>query len=269
MKSLPARQGAIPAARVKPVSAAIRRAMLSATLVVGMAAVPAGADAIGFGKSELRSGLGQPLDVRAEVALEPTESIPADSLLAEIPDTWEHAERGRDAVGTRGLRPKVVVSPEGKTHVQVVSDRPFNEPAVNFLLRLSWPTGEIIQEYSLLLDPVPVAAPVTQAQSAAAAVAPSAPAPAARAPVQLGTGAASISNLDSGGRRYGPVAPGDTLGRILRSNYPGLNNLSRAAQIVANSLECRCWLREAEVLKNPFDALMCSSSSEEESDEEQ
>jgi len=39
-----------------------------------------------------------------------------------------------------------------------------------------------------------------------------------------------------------------------------LMGMRRAAQIVSNSLECRCWLREANVLKNSFDALMCPSS---------
>jgi len=47
-----------------------------------------------------------------------------------------------------------------------------------------------------------------------------------------------------------------------------LMGIRRAAQLVANELDCRCWLRE-EVLTNPFDAFnMGYSSSEDESDDD-
>lgn len=46
-----------------------------------------------------------------------------------------------------------------------------------------------------------------------------------------------------------------------------LMGMRRSAQIVANTLGCRCWLREANVLKNPFDALMTDDTESESEDE--
>lgn len=45
-----------------------------------------------------------------------------------------------------------------------------------------------------------------------------------------------------------------------------LMGIRRAAQLVANAMECRSWLRTTEVLKNPFDVLGFSSDSETEDD---
>lgn len=141
-------------ARHSPLSEAIRRALVGAGLAAGLVLAPSGASAIGFGKSELRSSLGQPLDVRIAIDLEGAEAIPAESLIADIPDYWEHSERGIDAIGANNLTPAVTINDDGRAQVSVTTSAPINEPSVNFLLKLRWPQGEVVREYSLLLDPV-------------------------------------------------------------------------------------------------------------------
>jgi L-lysine 6-monooxygenase (NADPH-requiring) len=49
-----------------------------------------------------------------------------------------------------------------------------------------------------------------------------------------------------------------------------LMGMRRGAQLIANALECRCWLRQSNVLKNPFEALMeDTSDSGSESDDDE
>jgi Pyridine nucleotide-disulphide oxidoreductase len=47
-----------------------------------------------------------------------------------------------------------------------------------------------------------------------------------------------------------------------------LMGMRRGAQLIANAMECRCWLRQSNVLKNPFDALMEDTSDSESDDDE-
>jgi hypothetical protein len=50
---------------------------------------------------------------------------------------------------------------------------------------------------------------------------------------------------------------------------PGAANLAgmrRAALIVANALNCRTWLRECSVLKNPYDVFRFDEETESESE---
>ncbi|CAB9515469.1 FAD binding domain protein [Seminavis robusta] len=47
-----------------------------------------------------------------------------------------------------------------------------------------------------------------------------------------------------------------------------LMGMRRGAQLIANALECRCWLRTTNVLKNRFDAFMEDTSDSEEEEED-
>src|SRR5205807_5196428 len=84
--------------------------------------------------------------------------------------------------------------PDGSFVVHVTSAQPVNEPFLDLLLELSWSTGRVLREYTVLLDPPalkiapeivsPVAAqPEAVTPPAAAAPTQVAPAPAAAAPM--------------------------------------------------------------------------------------
>ena len=42
---------------------------------------------------------------------------------------------------------------KGKSVLRVTSARPVNEPFLDFLVELTWPSGRLVREYTFLLDP--------------------------------------------------------------------------------------------------------------------
>ena len=88
------------------------------------------------------------------------------------------------------LRFAVEKKPNGKSVLKVTSSRPINDPFVDMLVELSWASGRLVREYTMLLDPpgmatqqpvAPVAA-VTPPRAPVVRPAPAAQAPAPAAP---------------------------------------------------------------------------------------
>jgi pilus assembly protein FimV len=48
---------------------------------------------------------------------------------------------------------KPIVKSNGKVVIKVTSDQILQEPILDFLLEVSWPSGEIFKEYTVLVDP--------------------------------------------------------------------------------------------------------------------
>jgi len=155
-------------------------------VAAGLIAVPLMANAAGLGKLSVTSALGQPL--AAEIELFAADKAELDSLTASLAS--EQAFRDAHVEFSpvlSSLRFAVEKKPNGKSVLKVTSGRPVNDPFVDMLVELSWSSGRLVREYTMLLDPpgvaaqqaVAPAAPVTPAQ---APVARQAPAPAAQAP---------------------------------------------------------------------------------------
>ena len=193
------------------VARAVRQALLPVGLSASLVMAPAVSHALGFGNAELRSALGQPLDLRVSLVLGEDELANSSSLVVDIPDQWEHAAKDIVPVGTRDLKPTVVVNSGGKAEIHLSTDAPLYEPALNFLLRVTWPEGELVQEYSMLVD-FPQA--VTPARKQADA-------PVAQAPVVRAAARAKVVDAE-GTRTHGPVQSGETLFQVLRTYYPSL-----------------------------------------------
>lgn len=133
--------------------------------------------AMGLGDIHLNSVLNQPL--LAEIALlSPT---PAD--LAELRvalasnDAYSKAGVERTFFHTK-LRFDVVSKPDGSAVIKITSREPVREPYLDFLLEATWGSGQVLREYTVLVDPpalMPAPKPVTRAPAMTA------PAPVARA----------------------------------------------------------------------------------------
>src|SRR5690606_28111160 len=87
-----------------------------------------------------------------------------------------------------------VVQPNGRSYIRVTSSRPVREPYLNFLMEVRWPSGRVLREFTLLLDPpmyaptpVTFSAPVTPPATAGAQVVRPTPAPVARPQAATGT----------------------------------------------------------------------------------
>ena len=123
--------------------------------------------ALGLGDIELDSALNEKLDAQIELfdaeGLQPTEVIVS---LASA-DDFERIGVERFFFLT-DLRFEVAFGPEGVRHVQVTSTQPVTEPYLNFLVEVLWPSGRLLKEYTLLLDPPtfsPAPAPAVAAPS--------------------------------------------------------------------------------------------------------
>ncbi|WP_217474521.1 FimV/HubP family polar landmark protein [Stutzerimonas stutzeri] len=174
--------------------------------------------ALGLGEVTLKSALNQPLVAEIELldakTLAPGEVVP---VLASAED-FNRAGVDRQYFLT-DLTFTPVLRPDGKSVIRVSSTKPVREPYLNFLIEVIWPSGRLLREYTLLLDP-PLYSP-----EVAASVAPQLPiaapvsrpaAPRAAPPAKQASAGASSQP----GEQY-KVTPNDTLWEIAERSRQG------------------------------------------------
>ena len=117
--------------------------------------LPCLANAAGIGKLTVLSGLGQPLRAELDIAASRDELTGMTARLA-TQDAFRQA--GIDYASVLlDLRFAVDKRANGQTVVKVTSAKPVNEPFLDFLVELNWPTGRLVREYTFLLDPPDIA----------------------------------------------------------------------------------------------------------------
>lgn len=124
--------------------------------------------ALGLGEVTLKSTLNQPLV--AEIELLDTDGLTTPQVVPSLASAADFSRAGvtREEF-LRDLQFSSQVRADGRSVIRITSSRPMREPYLNFLVEVLWPSGRLLREYSLLLDP-PVYSPET-----AAAVAPHLP----------------------------------------------------------------------------------------------
>ncbi len=107
---------------------------------------------VGLGELELRSALNQRFD--AEIVLTNVEGLELDEILPNLASQADFDRVGVDRnYELTDLRFKVRVREDGQYVVSVTSSRAIIEPFLNFIVEIIWPTGRILREYTVLLDP--------------------------------------------------------------------------------------------------------------------
>jgi len=108
--------------------------------------------AVGLGELELKSHLNQRFD--AEIVLTSVGALELDEIIANLAsqDDFDRVGVARDYHLT-DLRFKVRRREDGEYVVHITSSRPIIEPFLNFIVEAIWPTGRILREYTVLLDP--------------------------------------------------------------------------------------------------------------------
>lgn len=184
-------------------------------------AFPTAPWALGLGNIQVQSALGQPL--KAQVQIIGASADDLAGLRAGI--AGDEIFRRFNAERPSFLSTTVVTAAQdeqGRPILLLRSTAPFNEPAVTLLVDLHSSSGELIREYTLLLDPPGLAhiatneAPaVAEALPAPAAQDPS-PAPSRELPRSAPAPQLAAAPVSEPARGTYKVAPHDTLDRIVR-----------------------------------------------------
>ena len=206
------------------------------------------ASALGLGRLSVQSALGESLQAEIEITSMSAEEAANLRIRVAPPEAYRSANVEYNAV-LPGTRATLQRRPDGRQFVRLTSDRGVQEPFVDVILEISWATGRLTREYTLLFDPPTVArapapspaVPAAVARSTAPAVAeapsaaPLAPPPVAAPRAERRVAAApspapapsearapsppsapttpSAPSAGSGGDEY-RVRPGDSLSRI-------------------------------------------------------
>ncbi|TMH30082.1 MAG: LysM peptidoglycan-binding domain-containing protein, partial [Betaproteobacteria bacterium] len=136
------------------------------------------ASALGLGRLAVQSALGETL--RAEIDITSLTPEEASNMRVRVapPESYRAAGVDYNSV-LPGTQAVLLRRPDGHPYFKLTSDRPVQEPFVDVILEISWSTGRLVREYTLLFDPPTVArAPAPSTAPIATAPPPPAPAPA-------------------------------------------------------------------------------------------
>ncbi len=121
-------------------------------LLAGSMLMPTLGFALGLGDIQLRSGLNQQLDAEIELlSVQPSE---VDKISVSLASYETFAKLGVDRPAIlMNLNFEVLKRPNGTSYIKVKTKSLINEPFLDFLVEVSWPTGKVLREYTLLLEP--------------------------------------------------------------------------------------------------------------------
>lgn len=107
---------------------------------------------LGLGDIEVNTFLNQPL--RAEIKLFSVRANEVADVRVKLApaEAFDRAGVGRPYVLNQ-LDFTPTVNKDGQVVIAVTSKKPIREPFLNFLVRVEWPKGRLMREYTLLLDP--------------------------------------------------------------------------------------------------------------------
>jgi pilus assembly protein FimV len=128
-------------------------------LVLMMAlSVPGAGHALGLGDIHVNSALNERL--AAEIDIVGATADDLNGLRAAVANRETFARYGADRPAFLSSATfKVTQDGQGRPVLAIRSTESFTEPAVNLLLDVRWSTGELVRQYTLLLDPAGFAAP--------------------------------------------------------------------------------------------------------------
>ncbi|HEX9391590.1 MAG TPA: FimV/HubP family polar landmark protein [Usitatibacteraceae bacterium] len=108
--------------------------------------------AAGLGKLSINSALGQPLSAEIElVSLQPGE-FEAIAARVASPESYGEAKIDYSPL-LRQVKFVTARRADGRPVLRVSSSAPINEPFLDMLVEVTWPSGRLLREYPILLDP--------------------------------------------------------------------------------------------------------------------
>lgn len=220
----------------------LQRAVKAAVFLWGLQSA-SGALGLGLGEMEMRSFLNEPLE--AEVALLDLRGLIADDIRIRLAGNDDFNRLGVDrSYFLTAIRFEVEVDDAGRGVIRLTTEEPVLEPYLDLIIEARWPSGRLLREYTVLVDPpafrqevitVSAREEVDKTDAAAAKAASPAPAPApepASEPVNLRRSdlapgemperafSAQTSAEPASGSRY-MVKRDETLWQIASAGRPG------------------------------------------------
>lgn len=128
----------------------MRRLALAPILVCALL-TPSTALALGVGDIELQSALNQPLD--AEIPLRGVSAEESGDIVVTLASEQAFREVGLERPFSLTKLQFEVTSRNGSHYIQVSSHEPITEPFLSFLVEVDSPEGNLLREYTVLLDP--------------------------------------------------------------------------------------------------------------------
>ena len=125
----------------------MKRLLANTLMLVGGLTASSQLLALGLGELDLKSNLNQPL--QAEIKLLDTEGLTDFEIKPALAKPADFERAGVERVY---FLTKIKFEVKGDT-VVLSTREPVNEPFLNFLVELNWPSGRALREYTLLLDP--------------------------------------------------------------------------------------------------------------------
>jgi len=124
-----------------------------AALILMMAFIlPSAAEALGLGEIHVISTLNEPLAADVDIVGATAEDLPEISASIANPETFLRFGVDRPAfLSSAAFR--IAMNGKGQPVLAIRSTDSFTEPLINMLIDLRWHGGELIRQYTLLLDP--------------------------------------------------------------------------------------------------------------------
>lgn len=119
-------------------------------LVGGAGTYSALTPALGLGDITVHSALNQPL--RADIALVDTAGLEEGELSVKLATAQEFSRAGVDRMFFLNDLKFIPILRGNRSLIRVSSNKPVNEPFLNFLVQLNQPNGRLLREYTVLID---------------------------------------------------------------------------------------------------------------------
>lgn len=184
--------------------------------------------ALGLGEIDTQSALNERFS--AEIELLDTRGLDAGEVLASLASSDDFRRVGVERFFfLTNLQFDVTRNARGNLVINATSQQPITEPYLNFLVEVLWPSGRLLKEYTVLLDPptfthsaaAPVAAPSREQTDVSSA-----------GRIQRDTGQASVpsqpraatsagrNRVNSSDNTYGRTTRSDTMWAIASQTLP-------------------------------------------------
>ncbi|WP_230409162.1 type IV pilus assembly protein FimV [Zooshikella harenae] len=110
--------------------------------------------ALQLGDASLFSVMNEPLKSHIEVLIPNDRTTSVSAIHARLANQSAFYQAGVEPVNIlQHLQFKTVTRPNGTAYIEVTSNQPIREPFLNFVIETEWPTGRLLRQYTLLLDP--------------------------------------------------------------------------------------------------------------------